>query len=136
MLCTTVKIRVKYWSTDNNKQGFCSAPSCIRLQLPGNVKHILQECGALADIRAKMLVYFQECSYKFPFISQILTEYGHPGSIDFVQFVLDCSGLSLVIQTYQTHGRYILDSLFKITRTFCFAIHRAYKIIRTQNSIL
>ena len=137
MLCAMYNCedRVKHWSLDN-RQGFCSAPSCVSLQVPGNIQHILQDCIALDDTRAKMLVYIQDCLYKFPHISHVLKEYADPHSSDFIQFILDCSSLPLVIQSYQTQGKYILNTLFKITRTFCFSMHRAYKIIRTQNYIL
>ena len=41
-----------------------------------------------------------------------------------LQFILDCSALPSVIIASQSQGKDILDSLFHLTRTWCFVLHR------------
>ena len=41
-----------------------------------------------------------------------------------MQFILDCSVMPLVITAYQNFGPIIHEQLFRVTRTWCRALHR------------
>ena len=41
-----------------------------------------------------------------------------------LQFILDCSTLPTVINSRQGHGEEVINELFRLTRTWCFVIHR------------
>ena len=41
-----------------------------------------------------------------------------------MQFILDCSVLPMVITAYQKYGPVIHEQLFRVTRTWCRALHR------------
>ena len=50
----------------------------------------------------------------------------------FVQFILDCSCLPEVVSLCQTQGQYVLNFLFKMTRTYCHSMHRSRLIVQTE----
>ena len=51
-----------------------------------------------------------------------------------IQVLLDCSVLPDVICASQLHGQGVLDSLFYLTRTLCFAVHKArFKLLGKWN---
>ena len=104
--------KCRFWSV-TNPSGFCSLPSCVNLQIKGDLEHFLSSCESLIVTREDMINYMFSYSLNYPEIIKILKAYAHPKCNDFVNFVLDCSSLPLVIQTYQRQGKYILDMLFK-----------------------
>ena len=128
--------RCRHWSF-SNPTGYCSAPSCSGLQTRprGDIHHILALCESLQVTRDRMIEYLYSYKLKHPEISTIIDTYASISSPYFVQFLVDCSCLPLVIQTYQTYGHYILDILFKATRTFLYCMHKARLIILNSFSV-
>ena len=46
-------------------------------------------------------------------------------SQDAVQFWLDCSTMALVISAVQQHGQGLLSTLLRLTRHYCYVMHKA-----------
>ena len=44
---------------------------------------------------------------------------------DTVQFWLDCTTMALVISAVQQHGQGLLSTLLRLTRNYCFVLHKA-----------
>ena len=113
----------RHWSA--NKKGFCLAPSCIGLELVEDLPHILIQCASLEPTRQQLLSftvnYSQSCEILQP-ILRILYLRTHSS---FCQFLIDCSVLPTVIAATQQYGPDVLHHLFRITRTWCFCLHKA-----------
>ena len=128
LLCQTYNCenRCRHWSK-SNPNGYCTAPSCLGsdIHVKGDIHHILATCPSLDMTRTKMLSYMLSYSQNVHEIKDIVNTYCSPSHPDFVQFMLDCSALPDVIRLSQEHGTCIKDSLFKITRTFTYSMHRA-----------
>ena len=41
-----------------------------------------------------------------------------------LQFLLDCSVIPNIVQLANIYGDGIFDTMFKLSRTFCYSIHR------------
>ena len=136
MLCNVYNSedRCRHWSTEN-PDGFCSSPTCRGLQIKGDIIHILRDCDALSNKRLYMLSYLREQATANPLVSNLIFQYADPHSPDFIQFLLDCSSLPLVIQSCQTNGKIVLDILFKLCRNFCFSMHNERKSVLNQQYI-
>ena len=112
------------WSS--NTSGCCQTPSCRDLNIPEDLQHILVECGSLQSTRNSLMSFTKDISRGCPEINHIVEKYCSLIHPDFVQFLLDCSVLPEVIQTQQQCGsQAILNQLFRITRTWCFCLHKA-----------
>ena len=109
----------KHWST-HNREGFCASSTCFRQA--ETIEHILVQCVAYSDCRRRLCSLWLSTPNKviYELISDALTsdtEY-------LVQFLLDCSVLPNVIRATQIHGSEIMHSLFYLTRSWCFSIHK------------
>ena len=112
------------WSS--NTSGCCQTPSCRDLSLPEDLKHILAECDSLQSTRDSLMAFTRNISRSCPEIKPIVEKYCSLIHPDFIQFLLDCSVLPEVIQAQQQCGsQAILNPLFRITRTWCFCLHKA-----------
>ena len=115
----------RYWSSNSN--GFCLQKSCFNSEIVEDSKHIILHCPALNDQRRRLLEYTYSLLHNMPLLGPILEAYLF-GNIDddiLMQFLLDCSVLPLVITAKQLFGDIILAKLFKMTRTWCFSLHKA-----------
>ena len=94
--------------------------------LPGSLKHILLDCPDLTPARLRVLALWSEYLEDKPVITKLVNSYtlGCDQELQ-VQFLLDCSVLPTVISETRLHGKYVLDSLFYMTRTLCFSVHKA-----------
>ena len=96
---------------------------------------MLAFCQSLHDTRVDMLKYLHSSINNHPELSLIINTYANPNNCNFIQLLIDCSSLPLVIQAYQLYGKYILNILYKYTRTFCSSMDKARKIVLNTNSI-
>ena len=108
---------IKHWN--QSQTGLCSAPGCDSKE---TVTHIIIECRAYTNIRQKLLsmCLSTHCQEVYKLVLQALTstkEY-------LMQFILDCSSLPQVITAKQKYGEVIFSEIFRLTRTWCFALHR------------
>ena len=79
---------------------------------------------ALSTTRSRLLTYSHNYALQHPMLSDILSTYCTPSSPEFVQFLVDCSSLPLVVTTKQQQGPGVLDKLFHLTRTMVYSLHR------------
>ena len=112
----------RHWSA--NPQGYCLCPSCLGKRLVEDVEHVLLSCGSLSSTRSRLAAFTVAQSKKLPLISSILLTYTNPTHPLYCQFLLDCSVLPEVIYFTQYHGECVLHQLFKVTRTWCYSLHR------------
>ena len=115
----------KHWSV-GNPSGCCSLPNCWPNQTPGTLQHILLECHDLSPARLRVISLWAEYLLDNPSLFPIIRKYtleSEPSQQ--LQFLLDCSVLPDVISETQKHGQSVLDSLFYLTRTLCFSLHKA-----------
>ena len=113
----------RFWST--NPEGTCLLPECSHLLAKEDITHILITCKSLAEVRNRLIKFFTSYSNKNPYLSSIISEFLVSTDTTFqTQFLLDCSTLPEVIILRQTYGFHILESLFYITRTWCYSLHR------------
>ena len=112
-----------HWST--NKMGFCQAPSCKHLQIPETLEHILARCGSLDPTRKKLLNFTQKLSESMPALKHITNILWTPSHPAFCQLLVDCSVMHSVISANQQLGPSVHQHLFRISRTWCYCLHKA-----------
>ena len=59
-----------------------------------------------------------------PIVAEILFKYTNPNNPLFFQFLLDSSVIPEVINAVQLHGEQVLYLIFKVSRTWCYSLHR------------
>ena len=112
----------RHWST--NPEGYCQCPSCLGNQIVEDEEHILLHCGSLAPTRTSLAKLTLSYSKANPLLGPLLLNYTNPEHPDFPQFLVDCSVLPEIITLTQQFGEFLLFKLFKITRTWCYSLHR------------
>ena len=111
-----------HWSS--NPGGYCLCPSCTDKHIPEDEEHIFLHCGSLSNTRHSLAQFTVAYSKKVPHLSNILLTFTSPSHPLFVQFMLDCSVIPDVISLAQEHGDGVLSDLFKVTRAWCYSLHR------------
>ena len=111
------------WSSDTD--GNCQAPSCKGSAQPEDLRHILAVCNSLAQVRVNLLSFTTKYCQKYPAIKPIIETYCSPTHPLFCQFLLDCSVLPDIIRARQVTGPDLMSHLFRVTRTWCYCIHKA-----------
>ena len=112
----------RHWT--DNSAGTCRIPGCSG-QLAGSLEHILLYCPALQTTRTKMVNFCFEIANQSADIQDIVsTVLTSPNHTILTQFLLDCSALPAVINLKQTHGLQPLQHLFRMSRNWCYSIHR------------
>ena len=109
------------WSS--NSSGYCQAPSCQGLNLPEDLHHILAMCGSLQPTRQRLVNFTSKFCQRYPAIRPIVQILCSPENPKFRQFLLECSVLP-VIQATQQQGPAVLQQLFRVTRTWCYCLHK------------
>ena len=109
----------RHWSP-HNKSGECTLCHHPR----GDLRHLLVLCQALEDKRKTLFYYWDQESSQNPYLRYIISEKRNDPNIDnLVGFILDPSADPAVIDGCQNQ-KLDIKHLFKITRTFCYGIHR------------
>ena len=108
----------RYWSGDPS--GNCTLPNCRLSPTPGTLRHILTDCQDLSPARDRVFSLWSDYIQKNPILAPIVVNYWNN-----LQFLLDCSVLPDVITLAQEYGSGASNSLFYLTRTLCFSIHKA-----------
>ena len=113
----------RYWT--KNKQGLCLLPACQSIGKQETLQHILADCDSLMLTRQKLLSFTQNYIQRLPYHICVLVErYCSPHHYLFPQFIVDCSTLPAVIAAVQENGDGVLYHLFRVTRTWCYALHK------------
>ena len=80
-----------------------------------DLQHILAVCSSLEPARLRLSNYTHKICDQFPEIKNIIQQYCTRTNPLFVQFLLDCSVLPLVILAKHEYGLAFLGSLYKIS---------------------
>ena len=112
-----------HW-TPWNKEGLCTLTECWRTAHvhKGTVESLLTSCHSLTPTRVAALEHTRQVMMSDSVLQQLVHQCL---SQDAVQFWLDCSTMALVISAVQQHGQGLLSTLLRLTRNFCFVIHKA-----------
>ena len=81
-------------------------------------------CQSLASTRERLAKFTISYAKANPIVEELLLNFTNPFSPHYSQFLVDCSVIPQVISQAQEHGNIILYHLFKVTRTWCYALHR------------
>ena len=108
----------RHWS--KNTQGWCLSSTCYRQS--ETIEHILVTCPAHSEARNRLQRLW--LSSADPLILKLASDALSSPPNSFLQFVLDCSTVPAVIAANQTYGKKVFQSLFHLTRTWCFTIHK------------
>ena len=110
----------RHWNF-SNPNGFCML--CPGKFLFGTLQHFLVHCDALSETRSRMIdlwsAYAEENVHIHHLLKQLLTS---PSEL-LLQFLLDPSVVPEVVNLVQ-HGLVNLDTLFYLSRTWCYGLHR------------
>ena len=112
----------RHWSS--NPEGSCLTPPCTPYRILEDEEHILLHGPALAKTRQRLVMFTLKYAESVPTISKILCAYLQPSNLMFLQFLLDCSCIPEVVRLVQESGGAYLSHLFKVTRTWCYSMHR------------
>ena len=112
----------RFWSANPN--GYCLLPDCNGLCIVEDEEHILLYCQSLSATRKKLTEFTINYAKSNPIISETILTLSNPNHPQYFQYLIDCSVLPSVISLTQFYGRDILHQLFKVTRTWCYSLHR------------
>ena len=104
---------------------FCQLHPHQNEEVVGDLAHHLVHCSALADRREFLFEYWNTISNDNIVCKQILKTVQSADEDDFLQFILDCSSVPIVIAAAQEHGKDIYKILYKASRTYCYSLYRA-----------
>ena len=105
-------------------EGMCTLPECWGTEQAhaGTVESLLTSCFSLSHTRVSVMENTMQAimgeSVMETLVQQCLR-------YDTVQFWLDCTTMALVISVVQQHGQGLLSTLLRLTRNYCFVIHKA-----------
>ena len=108
----------RHWS--NNKHGFCLSTTCSAI--PESLEHILLFCPAYTITRTKITRLW--LSTEDSNIAKLVTSVLNGSADSLMQFLLDASTHPTVISLTQLYGPNILQKVFHLTRSWCFAVHK------------
>ena len=114
----------RFWS--ENKDGICLLETCKNENIIEDTRHIILRCSGLIETRRRLFIFTSNFISDKPVLQPIVTAYLYTTNNEdlVMQFILDCSVLPMVITAYQKYGQIIHEQLFRVTRTWCRAIHR------------
>ena len=112
----------RHWT--RNKNGHCLLPLCSGCDAPGTLEHILLHCPSLAQCRQKAISLSDILSSEDHILKTILQIIFEDPNNLLMQFLLDCSALPHVQDAVHLYGPQLLDRPFRISRTWCYNVHR------------
>ena len=110
----------RHWVKEN-PDGLCVL--CPEKHLLGTVEHLLVSCTTLFSTRQNITQYWSQYSSEDDALRKLLNAKLSSNTTELVQFLLDPSVVPEVISGCQSQ-LYNLDVLFKLTRCWCYAVHR------------
>ena len=97
----------------------CNTPDAL-----GDVQHLLVHCSALSSRRDVLFEYWDVLASTNPVCTTLVNSIKQGPEENFMQFLLDCTALPVVAQLAGEFGPEVLSTLFKMTHTYCYSIHR------------
>ena len=116
----------RHWSSDPS--GSCSLPHChLNGPTPGTLQHILLHCEDLVPARVRVASLWTKTLLDKPSLASIVDRFFSSCENEqlVIQFLLDCSTLPEIVKARQAEGPWVMETLFYMTRTFCFSLHVA-----------
>ena len=114
--------RFKRHYSNDNPEGLCSLNMCQGVNAhEGNIESFFLNCISLEKARDDFKTFlgsYLEMHYEFSNLIMNCI------SSDPVQFYLDASTIPQVISEVQSRGYHVLNVIFKLTRLFCFSLHK------------
>ena len=110
----------RFWS--DNKEGVCLLDSCRGLHITEDLEHIVVSCAGLTETRRRLTRFTTDYIADKPILKPLIAAYLCSTQDLFMQFIIDCSILPLVIASYQKYGPTIYEHLFHISRTWCYSL--------------
>ena len=109
---------MKHWNPGS--KGLCNYPECE--DAIETIEHILLDCKAYTKQRQQLVSMWlaTQVFEVYPLILDALSA----SKNYLLQFIMDCSPLPQVILAKQHYGDIIHNEIFKLTRTWCFVLHR------------
>ena len=98
--------------------------SCDMPDAPGDLQHLLVQCSALSSRRDVLFEYWDVLASTNPVCTTLVKSIKQGSEEMFVQFLLDCTVVPEVSQLTEDSRADVLSTLFKMTRTYCYSIHR------------
>ena len=111
----------RHWS---GRSGICLAGTCLGLNIPETIEHILIFCPSLSHARSISFDLWIATSKKYTYLIPTIYKAMTMQHAYRCQFILDCTSLPEVIHLTQIHGHNALRKLLHLTRTYCFTLHR------------
>ena len=81
-------------------------------------------CCLLSQTRKKLMSFTNDLVPTIPHLGGIMLSFSSTDHPQFIQFLLDPSAISEVIEATQNYGSDTLHHLFYITRTWVYTLHR------------
>ena len=112
----------RHWSS--NTEGYCQLPLCSGMGFVEDIDHIFIHCNSLSLTRERLSMFTQKYAMNVPSLSSCILKLTTPNHPQYTQFLIDCSTIPEVICLAQQLGEYVYDHFFKISRTWCYSLHR------------
>ena len=110
----------RHWNKDN-PDGFCIL--CPGMSYFDTIEHFLISCDTLQEKRNTVIHYWLKTAEEDDHLHKLLVTKLRAPPPTLIQFLLDPSTDSDVIKGCQ-HKIYSLDEIFRLTRCWCYALHR------------
>ena len=98
---------------------------CTANQIIGSLEHMLLECKYLSETLIGIMDLWNKSLQHNPNLLPILRQYTEVEPDKAIQFMLDPSPLPLVILAKQQFGQEAINTLFHLTHTYCYALHKS-----------
>ena len=95
-----------------------NSPTC---QLSCN---LIVQCSALSSRRDVLFEYWDILASTNPVCTNLVNTIKQAPEKTFLQFLLDCTAIPEVSKLTGDCAPEVISTLFKMTRTFCYSIHR------------
>ena len=117
----------RFWT--ENQDGLCLIPACYYQKTVGDLAHLLLHCPALHTVRENLYHMWLARASAIPplytFVTKMLASAPHVR----LKFILDPTSMPEIINLYQNLGTDILNTVFYMTRTYAYCIHRKKQIL-------
>ena len=90
----------------------------------GDLHHLLLHCPSLSSRRSLLAEYWTDRTENSPVCRAFVEDFQTKSEKYKMQFILDCSVIPSIVAATQIHGDSVQMIIFRITRTYCYSIHR------------
>ena len=121
----------RFWDV-SNPLGLCKLCWNSGDSHKADVSSFLCSCSSLSQLRESLIFSsFEYLAENFPFLLPVVSSCL---SEDPAQFWVDASTMPRIISEVQMRGDEVLTVIFKLTRNFCFGLHkRRLQLLQTLN---